>query len=79
MLTPCVEPVGGEEHGEEEHYPRVRAERVPQAVEFGLPGGMAGRDDASAVGADHLGGVSHEQGNHDADTGEDEETNLQRR
>ena len=40
---------------------------------------MAGRDDASAVGADHLGGVSHEQGNHHAYTGEDEETNLQRR
>ena len=49
MLTPCVEPVTGEEHGEQKEDPRVATESGPEAQELGLPRWVLGNGDLGAV------------------------------
>ena len=76
VLTPCVEPVRCEEHGEEEDDHGVGLQRDVEPVELGPPGGLARRGDFCAVGADHLVRISHEHRNGHADEGQHEETDL---
>ena len=48
-LTPCVEPVGGEEHGEEEDDPWVVADSDPETEELSLPRWVLGLVDLRAI------------------------------
>ena len=70
-LTPSVEIITGEEHGEQEDDPGIRFESDEQAHEFSLPGWVTDLDDSSTICTDHLVGVSHQEGDEDADESQD--------
>ena len=57
-----VEPVRGEEHGEEEDDVGVGSDGLVEAEELGLPGRVLHQDDAGAVFADDLVGIHEEEG-----------------
>lgn len=53
-----VEPVGSEEHGEQEDDVRVVRKSLPETDELRLPGGVLHEDDLGAVLTDDLAGVA---------------------
>ena len=77
MLTPCVEPVGGEEHGEEEHDPWVVAEGSPEAEQLSLPRRVDGLVDLRAVRPDHLRCRDHAHRDEDTEARKDKECGLE--
>ena len=78
LRTPSVEPVACEEHRKEQHDPRVGPNGDPEAYELGFPGRVLGGRDSGAIGANHLGGLSHQERYEDTDAGEDEVYDLAR-
>jgi len=71
-----VEPIGGEEHGEEEDHVGLVLERLPHADELGLPSWVLHDDDAAAVVAHHALRVAEEEGEDGAEGREDDEANV---
>ena len=53
-LTPGVEIVRGEEHGEEQNNPWILFEGDKETDEFSFPRWMAGSDHSRAISTDHL-------------------------
>lgn len=74
--TPSVEVVAGVEHREKEHNPGVGLQGHKQTQKLGLPVWVADRGYASAIRANHLFRVYHEQREDDADEGQNQEANL---
>lgn len=75
-LTPCVEPIAGEEHREEEYDVRVRAQCDPEALKLCLPRRMLRHGHPRAIRPDHLAGINHQQRYEHTDAGQDNESNL---
>ena len=71
-----IEPVGSKEHGEEEDDVAVCANGLPEADEFGLPGGGFHEDDARAVFALDFAGIAEDQGQSSAADHEDDEADI---
>jgi len=76
-LTPGIEPITREEHGEEEDDHRIRSERNPEPVYLGFPGRMTGSSHFGSICTDHLVGIGHEKRDGHADQGKHEEANLE--
>ena len=57
-----VEPVGGKEHGEEEHDVRLAPESLPHAKDLGLESWVLHENDAAAISADHVLGIAKQPG-----------------
>lgn len=75
-LTPCVEPIGSQEHGEKEDDHGVGPEGNPESQRFSSPRGLAGSGDLGAVGTNHIVGVHHKEGDGDTDECEHKEPDL---
>ena len=71
-----VEPVAGQEHGEESHDPDVRREDLEEADDLAPPGGVFHEDDVGAVGADDGLGVDEAPGEAGAQKGQDHEADV---
>ena len=76
VLLVDVEPVGDEEHGEEQQDVGLEAQGLVQAVQLGHQGGVLHDDDAGAVLADDVLGVGEEQGKAGADEHEHDEADV---
>lgn len=76
-LTPGVEPIASEEHREEQHDPRICAQRYPEAPELCFPRRVLWNRDACAVRPDHAARVDHQQRYEHAYTRQDDEPDLQ--
>lgn len=71
-----VEPVAGQEHGEEQQDVRVAAQEGEQAQQLGAPGWVFHQDDAAAVGANHVFGVDEGEGEEEAEGHENHEGDV---
>ena len=76
LLTPCVKPIGGKEHREQEQNQGVGLQSDVQADNLRFPGGVTGSCDLRAVCPNHLVWINHEERNENANGGEDKETDL---
>lgn len=74
--TPCIEPVGREEHREKKDDHRIRAQREVQAVELDLPARVARRGHLRPVSTNHLVRISHEYRDGDPNESEDQKSDL---
>lgn len=73
---PGVEPVGGEEHGEQQEDHGIGLESDIKRVNLSFPRGIAGDGDRSPICPNHLLRVDHGKRDESPQDGEDEERNL---
>lgn len=62
VLLVDVEPIGREEHGEQEKHKRFEFKRFVQPPELALPGWVLHQDDAGAVLSDNVVGIAEREG-----------------
>jgi hypothetical protein len=71
-----IEPVTSQEHGEERDDVPVGLEGFVEAKQFGLPCGVLHRNDAGAILADNVLGISKTPGENKASHHENHEGNI---
>lgn len=76
VLLIDVEPVGGEEHGEQQHNQRLEAECLPETEKLALPAGVLFQNDTTAILSNNVIGVAEQEGEDGAAEHEDDEANV---
>lgn len=76
LELPGVEPVAGQEHGEEEEYPGVGAQEAVETQQLPSPVRLFGHDDARSVVPDDRSWIFEKDGDASAEAGEDDERNV---
>lgn len=71
-----VEPVGGEEHWEEENDVAVGADGVPETEELGLPGWVLHKDDFRTILTNDLSGINQEKSEGGSKDHQHDESNV---
>lgn len=76
VLLVDVEPVGDEEHGEEQEDEGLELGGLVQTPQLGLPAGVLHQDDAGAVLSDDIGCVDEEEGEDGTEEHEHDECDV---
>lgn len=71
-----VEPVGGEEHGEEKDNKRLETKSFPETPKLTLPGWVLHENDAGAVLADDIAGIAKGKSEKSTKEHEDNKPNV---